>query len=150
MFPLTGMDLAASSVVSRMFHSFERFCPLQEIQPLDWNLCLVPRCLSRPPFEALKLAADKNLTVPGRHPFYLLLRQPRGLVSCMAFPFVFVTCVIGDPVPSPSFLTSWPIPRILLFMTLGLRSSWSHSWMTLLVVTGMNFYSALSEPFVST
>ena len=61
-FLLTGMDLAASSMVSWMFLSFKRSCPLWEILPLDWNLSLVLRCLSRPPFEPLKLASDKYLT----------------------------------------------------------------------------------------
>ena len=55
-FSLTGMDLAASSMVSRMFLHFERSCPPREIRPPDWNLSLVLRCLSRPSFEHLKLA----------------------------------------------------------------------------------------------
>ena len=55
-FSVTGMDLAASSVVSHMFQSFERLCPPRETQPPDWNLSLFLRCLSRPPFEPLKLA----------------------------------------------------------------------------------------------
>ena len=58
-FSLTGMNLAASSMVSRMFRSFERSCPPREMQPLDWNLSLVLLCLSQPPFEPLKLASDK-------------------------------------------------------------------------------------------
>ena len=58
----TGLDLAASLVVSRMFRHFERSCPPLEIRPLDWNFSLVLRCLSRPPFEPLKLALDKHLT----------------------------------------------------------------------------------------
>ena len=62
-FSLTGMDLAASSVVSRMFQHFERSCSPREIRPPDWNLLLVLRCLSRPPFEPLKLASDKHLNL---------------------------------------------------------------------------------------
>ena len=61
-FSLIVMDLAASSVVSRMFWSFERSCPPQEILPPDWNLSLVLLCLSRPPFEPLKLTSGKHLT----------------------------------------------------------------------------------------
>ena len=61
-FSLTGMDLAASSVVSLMFRSYKRSCPLREIRPLDWNFSLVLRCLSRAPFEPLKLASNKHLT----------------------------------------------------------------------------------------
>ena len=60
-FSLTGMDLAVSSVVSKMFRHFERSFP-HEIKPPDWNLLLVLHCLSRPPFEPLKLASDKHLT----------------------------------------------------------------------------------------
>ena len=59
---LTEMDLAASTVVSRMFRSFEMLCLPQEMRPPDWNLSLVLRCLSKPPFESLKLASDKHLT----------------------------------------------------------------------------------------
>ena len=60
-FSLTGLDLAARSVVSRMFRHFERSCPSREIRPPDWNLSLVLRCLSWPSFESLKLASDKHL-----------------------------------------------------------------------------------------
>ena len=56
------MDLAASTMVSRMFHSFERSCPPWEIRPPDWNLFLGLLCLSRPPFEPLNLPSDKHFT----------------------------------------------------------------------------------------
>ena len=146
-FSLIEMDLAASTVVSRMFRSFKRLCSLREIRPLDWNLSLVLRCLSRPRIEPLKLASDIHL--PGRRTFYLLLHRPRGLVSCTAFRFVFVTLTVGDPVASPFFLTSWLRPRILPFLTLAL-SSWFCPLTNLLVVIEMNYCSAPSEPFVST
>ena len=42
-FSLTGMDLAASSVVSWMFCNFERWCPPRETRHPDWNLSLVLR-----------------------------------------------------------------------------------------------------------
>ena len=61
-FSLTGIDLAASTVVSRMFRSFGWSCPLQEIQTPGWNLSLVLRCLCRPPFEPCKLASNKHFT----------------------------------------------------------------------------------------
>ena len=61
-FLLTGLDLAASLVVSQMFHHFERLCLSREIRPPAWNLSFVLRCLSRPPFEPFKLASDKHLT----------------------------------------------------------------------------------------
>ena len=112
-----------------MFCHFERSYPPREIQPPDWNLSLVLRCLSRPPFEPLKLASDKHLTwkmsfllarvsakriselhglsfgvrhshgrsrVPphsfltGKPPFYLLVCQPKGLLSYTAFPSGFI------------------------------------------------------------
>ena len=62
LFSVTGMDLAASTVVSRMFRRLERLCSLQEIRRPDWKLSLVLQCLSRPPFEPLKLTSDKHLT----------------------------------------------------------------------------------------
>ena len=63
-FSLTGVDSASNLVVSQsqMFHSFEKCCPPCEVRPPDWNLLLVLRCLSRPPFEPLKPASDKHLT----------------------------------------------------------------------------------------
>ena len=61
-FSLTGMALAASNVESRIFCFFERSCPPWELQPPYWNLSLVLSCLSRPPFEPVKLASDKHLT----------------------------------------------------------------------------------------
>ena len=148
-FSLTEMDLAASTMVSWMFHSFEKLCPPREFLPPDWNLYLLLRCLSRPPSEPLKLASDKHLT--WKTSFLIALAPwPRGLVRFTAFPFVFVTCAAGDRVPSSFFLTSWLRPRILLFLTLGLKSSRSRPWTILLAVMEVNFYSALSEYFVST
>ena len=61
-FSLTGIDLAASTVVSWVFCSFERSCPPQKIRPLDWNMSLVLQCLFKPPFEPLKLSSDKHFT----------------------------------------------------------------------------------------
>ena len=61
-FSLTGMAVAAGTLVSWMFRCFERSCPPRELRPLDWNLSLVLSCLSRLPFEPLKLASDNHLT----------------------------------------------------------------------------------------
>ena len=61
-FPLTGIDLTGSTVVSQMFCSFKRSCPPQEVRHPNWNLSLVLWCLSWPPFEPLKMASDKHLT----------------------------------------------------------------------------------------
>ena len=63
---------------------------------------------------------------------------------------MFVTRVVGVPVPSPFFLTSWLRPRILLFLTLASRSSWFCRLMPSLVAIVMNCCFAPSEPFVST
>ena len=71
-------------------------------------------------------------------------------MSCTAFPFVFITCMVGVPVPSPFFLTSWIRPRIFLFLTLALRSPWFLTLTTSLVANGMTFCSSPSEPFLST
>ena len=129
-----GMDLAASSVVSRMFRTgtcllFSGVCLSLLLSPSSW-------------FQT-------NL-LPGRRPLYLLLHRPRGLVSCTTFPFVFVTSAIGDLVASSSFLTSWLRPRILPFLTLASRSSQCRPLTTLLVVIGTNCCSVPSEPFIST
>ena len=101
-------------MLSRMFRSFERSCLPQEIQPPDWNLSLVLRCLSRPPLEPLKLASDKHLT--WKTSFYLLLSRPKGLMSCTAFASGFIIRTDGNPIPSLSFLTSWLRPRIIHFL----------------------------------
>ena len=95
-FSLTGMDLAASTIVSRMFRSFERSFPPQEIRPPDWNLSLVLLSLSWPPFESHKLVSDKHLTwkmsfllalasakrVSELHGLSFHVRHSRGCSSC--------------------------------------------------------------------
>ena len=133
-----GMDLAAMAaitVVSRMFRRIERFCPPQEIRPPDWNLSLVLRCLSRPPFKHLKLASDKHIT---RKTFFLLVFASAKRVSELhAFLFMFVTSTVGDPLPS-FFLTLWLRSRTLLFLTLASRSSRFSPLMTSLVVIETN------------
>ena len=84
-FSLIRLDLAASSVVSRMFRHFERSCSPQEIRPLDWNLSLILRCLSRPPFEPLMLASDKHLT--WKTSFLLALASDKRVseLHCLSF-----------------------------------------------------------------
>ena len=143
-FFLTGMDLVSSLIVSQ----FERSCPPLEVRPPDWDLSLVLRCLSRAPFELLKLASEKHLT--WKTSFLLTLASAKGLVSCMVFPFVFINCVVGNPAPSLFFLTLWTRPRILLFLILGLMSPRSRLWTILSTVTGMNSCSVPSELFLST
>ena len=40
-FSLSGMDLVANKVISRMFSSFKKTCPPRETKPPEWNLSLV-------------------------------------------------------------------------------------------------------------
>ena len=103
-FTLTGIDLATRSVVSRMFHLFGRSCPPREFRPpagTSLSFSFVCRCHLLSPSSW----PWTNIS-PGRHPFYLLLCQPKGLVSCMASPSGLVICVVGGPALFHSFLTS--------------------------------------------
>ena len=61
-FLLVCVELAANRIISRMFRSFERLCPPLEIKPPYWNLSLVLRSLTHPPYEPMKLSSDKHLT----------------------------------------------------------------------------------------
>ena len=42
--------------------AFEKSCPPRGIRPPEWNLSLVLRNLTCPPYEPLKLSSDKHLT----------------------------------------------------------------------------------------
>ena len=84
-FSLTGMNLAASAVLSGMFRSFKRSCPPREIRPLDWNLFLVLQCLCRPPFEPLKLASDKHLTRKTSFLLVVTLAKRVSELHCLSF-----------------------------------------------------------------
>ena len=117
-FFLTGMHLAASFVVSRMFLHFERSYHPREIRLPDWNLLLVHRCLSRPPFEPLKLFLDKHLTwkmsfllalasakrVSELHGLTFRVRHSRGWRLC-TFPFLpdFVAKTQNPSIPDSHF-----------------------------------------------
>ena len=46
----------------RMFCSFEKSCPLREITLPKWNLSLVLKSLTHPPYESMKLSSDKLMT----------------------------------------------------------------------------------------
>ena len=59
--PLTG--------IGKMFSSSEKSCPPREIKLPEWNLSLVLRSLTHPPYEPLKLSSDRHLTWKT---FYLL------------------------------------------------------------------------------
>ena len=63
MFSLTGWIWLLVLLYLVFFRSFEWSCLPWEIQPLDWNFSLVLRGLSRPPFEPLKSASGKHLTL---------------------------------------------------------------------------------------
>ena len=147
-FSLTGMDLAASTVVSRMFHSFERSCSPQEMWPPDWNLSLVLLCLSQPPFEPLKLASVKHLT--WKTSFLLALASAKR-VSELHSLFFRVRHSCGWNSYSLSFLpdfvakTQNPSVPDTHFVEFSVRPLTS-----LVVAVGVNICSAPSEPFVST
>ena len=59
--------------------------PPQEIRPPDWNLSLVLRFLSRPPFEPFKLVSDKHLTWKTFFLFYLTSAKRVSELHCLSF-----------------------------------------------------------------
>ena len=56
------MDIVLDKVISHVFCSFKRSCPPRETKLPEWNLSLVLRKLTHPPYEPLKLSVDKHLT----------------------------------------------------------------------------------------
>ena len=130
-----------------MFHSFEKSCPPREVQPLDWNLFLVLRCLSQTPFEPLKLASDKHRT--WKTSFLLALTSAKRVSELHSLSFRVChswgwgSCTFF----LPAFVAKIHNPLVL---TLASMSSQSSPWMTLWTVTEMNSCSAPSELFGST
>ena len=61
-FSIAGMDFATSRIISRMFSSCQKICPLREVTPPDWILSLVLRSLTCLPYELLKLSSDNHLS----------------------------------------------------------------------------------------
>ena len=61
-FYLVGINLAANSVISMKFSSYEKSIPPREIQALEWNLSLVLQSLSHLPYNTVKVSLDKYLT----------------------------------------------------------------------------------------
>ena len=61
-FSLTGMDLAANEVISRMLSSFENTHLPREAKPLKCNWSLVLGSLTRLPYKPIKLSSVKHLT----------------------------------------------------------------------------------------
>ena len=114
-------------------------------RPLDWNLSFVLRCLSRSPFQLLKLASDKHLT--WKTSFLLALVLAKRVSELHGLSFSVCHLRSGSPVPSRSFLTSWRRPSILPFLTLILRNSQYRPLMTSWEMTGMNCCSVSSGPF---
>ena len=49
-------------IISRMFSSFEKIYPPREVKSVGWNLSLVLRSLTHPPYVPLKLSLVKHLT----------------------------------------------------------------------------------------
>ena len=58
-----GVDLAASVEISALMRHFQMSCPPMEVKPPQWDLALVLRSLTRPPYEPLGHATIKFLTL---------------------------------------------------------------------------------------
>ena len=143
-FSLTRMVLAASTVLSRMFLCFEGLCPPQELRPLGWNLSLILGWLGL--FLSPSSWPQPSILHKIFFFFLSLLRRPRAIVSCTAFPFESVTHAVEGLVPSPFFLTWWLRLSILPFMFLASRRSRFHPLTSLLVVIKTNYFSASRSP----
>ena len=96
------------------------------------------------------MASDRHLTWKTSFLLYLLLRWPKGLVSCTAFPSGYVIHVDGSPVPSLSFLTSWLRPRTPQFLTLVSRNFRCRPLRISSEMTWTNCCSVPSGPFGNT
>ena len=132
-------------VISQLISSFERSSLPWKIKSPDWNLFLVLESLTFLSYEHLKLCSYKHLT--GKTCLFVSSRVGRkGSAHCVVFPTEYVTQRVGFLVPSLSFLTSWPIPRILLCMINISRSSLFHHRLTLWMKTEMRCCCAPSEP----
>ena len=64
-----------------------------------WLFGALRGCLMSP------LSWPRINTLLGRHAFYLLSRQPKGLLSYTAFPSAFTIREVGGPAPFPTFQT---------------------------------------------
>ena len=131
-FSLTRMDLAASSVVSRMFHHFKGSYSPRKIRPPDWNLSLFLCCLSRPLFENLNLVSNKHLT--WKMSILLALASAKRVGELHSFPFgVRHSC-------------GWIFP----YLTLILKNSPFHHLTTSSGMTGRSCCCVPSGPRRST
>ncbi|MPC69554.1 hypothetical protein E2C01_063782 [Portunus trituberculatus] len=59
-FALKGFDLSQDLVLRNLVRSVERQAPSQSVRPPSWNLDVVLRALSRPPFERMNSASFRN------------------------------------------------------------------------------------------
>ena len=80
------MVLAVSRIISKIFSSFKKTCPLREVKPPEWNLFLVLRSLTHLPYEPLKLSSNIHITWKTSFSLAFALAQK---ISCMASPNVF-------------------------------------------------------------
>ncbi|XP_076049118.1 uncharacterized protein LOC143029868 [Oratosquilla oratoria] len=62
-FSLKGMDLALSPEISMLFRHFRKSCPPREITSPPWDVALVLNALRGPPYEPLRDANFKDLTL---------------------------------------------------------------------------------------
>ena len=84
-FSLTGMDLAAHEIFSRMFSSFKKSCLPRELKPQEWNLSLVFRSLTWPLYKSLKFSLAKHLT--WEMCFLLALAVAKRVSELLGFSF---------------------------------------------------------------
>ena len=62
-FSLKDMDLAKSSEISMLFKHFKKSCPPREVRSPAWDVALVLSSLRGPPYEPLREAHLKDLTL---------------------------------------------------------------------------------------
>ena len=62
-FSLKGMNLALSPEISMLFSHFKKSCPPREIRSPPWDVALVLNSLRGPPYEPLRDAHMKDLTL---------------------------------------------------------------------------------------
>ena len=79
--------LAAIHLISRIFQSLEQFWPAREVQPPDWNLSLVLRSVTCPPYKALKMSLNKYLSWNAC--FLLALMSAKRITELHGFFFFF-------------------------------------------------------------
>ena len=60
---LRGKKLSDCLCIRLLFYHFEQSSLPRECKPLAWDFMLVLHHLSGPPYEPLKLASDKDLTL---------------------------------------------------------------------------------------